>query len=150
MLPITQTAPPTVETETAKCLLVEDDPTVSRLLATRMGLEGYHVRTCADGAEVLAAVSDWRPDIIVLDLMLPSVNGLELCRLLKTPGSWSSHIPVMVVTAYSSSDTRRAALDAGADEFVPKPFNGQQLSVRIRQLVASGRQDGSGAAGAGA
>lgn len=120
---------------TPRCLVVEDDPVVSRLLAGRMGLEGYQVRTVGDGADVMHEVADWHPDIILLDLMIPSVSGIDICRHLKAEGSPTREIPVVVVSAYSSPDNRRRVSEAGADAFFGKPFNATSLSESIRHLV---------------
>jgi len=115
-----------------KVLVVEDDPAVRSSLERSLAFEGYAVVTAADGEAGLAAVADHRPDAVVLDLGLPRVDGLEVCRRLRARGD---DVPILVLTARGALGDRVAGLDAGADDYLPKPFALEELLARLRALV---------------
>ncbi len=114
-----------------KVLVVEDDPAVRSSLERSLAFEGYEVVTAADGEAGLQAVDLHAPDVVVLDLGLPRVDGLEVCRRLRAAGST---VPVLVLTARESTGDRVRGLDAGADDYLPKPFALEELLARIRAL----------------
>jgi two-component system response regulator MprA len=114
-----------------KVLVVEDDPAVRRSLERSLAFEGYEVVTATDGVEGLEAVDLHAPDVVVLDLGLPRLDGLEVCRRLRAAGST---VPVLVLTARESTGDRVRGLDAGADDYLPKPFALEELLARLRAL----------------
>ncbi len=115
-----------------KVLVVEDDPAVRSSLVRSLTFEGYEVVTAADGEAGLAAVARDRPDVVVLDLGLPRVDGLEVCRRLRARGD---DVPILVLTARGTLGDRVVGLDAGADDYLPKPFALEELLARLRALV---------------
>lgn len=112
----------------ARILIVDDEPQMRRLLQTGLSGYGYLVETAADGVEALALVRDWHPDVIVLDLELPRLGGLDVCRTLRT---WST-VPIVVLSVRESDQDKITALDAGADDYLTKPFSLGELLARIR------------------
>ena len=111
-----------------KILVVDDEPQLTRVL--RMGLKshGYDVRAAADGLAGFEAFSDWHPDLVITDLAMPNVDGLELCRRLRAV----SQVPIIVLSAKGEEKTKVEALDLGADDFVTKPFGIDELLARVR------------------
>ena len=108
-----------------KVLIAEDDRAVRESLARAMHLEGYEVETVADGAAALESVRSLAPDIVVLDVSMPHVDGLTVCRVLRSEGK---RVPILMLTARTETSDRVAGLDAGADDYVPKPFDLDELS----------------------
>ena len=109
-------------------LLVEDDPSTSTVVGDALSDRGYRVTTAATGHEGLDAAAAHRPDIVVLDLGLPDLDGIEVCRRIR---SWSTN-PILVLSADGAEDRKVAALDAGADDYVTKPFSMPELLARLR------------------
>jgi DNA-binding response OmpR family regulator len=114
-----------------KVLLAEDDPAISDPLARALRREGYDVDVCTDGASALEEALD-HPDLLVLDLGLPTMDGLEVCRRLRQAGS---QVPVLVLTARADEVDTVVGLDAGADDYVTKPFRLAELLARSRALL---------------
>jgi len=112
-------------------LLVEDDRSLAAGLARALANEGFSVNQVANGRAALHVVATEPPDIIVLDLGLPDMDGLEVLRSIRQSGS---RIPVLVLTARSSVDARVAGLDTGADDYLPKPFNTPELIARLKVI----------------
>ncbi|MCB0905742.1 MAG: response regulator transcription factor [Nocardioidaceae bacterium] len=112
-------------------LLVEDDARVRRVLKIALDDEGYGVREAATGAEGLQLVTSLRPDVVLLDLMLPDMDGFSVCRQIRR----TSDVPVIMVTARTDSHDVVAGLEAGADDYVTKPLVAKELSARIRALL---------------
>jgi DNA-binding response OmpR family regulator len=125
-----------------RILVIEDDPAILRGLADNLGDEGYDVDAAADGETGYRLLSAHKPDLIVLDLMLPRISGFELCRKLRSEGV---HAPILLLTARSEESDRVLGLDLGADDYVTKPFSVRELMARIRALLR--RPPPSGAAG---
>jgi two-component system response regulator MprA len=129
-------------------LVVDDDPAVRASLRRALRLEGYSVGLAGDGAEALAAVDADAPDVIVLDLMMPPPDGLEVCRRLRRAGN---HTPILMLTAREAVGNRVEGLDAGADDYVVKPFALAELLARLQALLrrptASNGTGQGGAAG---
>jgi len=113
-------------------LVVEDDPAVRASLERSLAFEGYTVVSAADGVAGLEAVATHRPDVVVLDLGLPRLDGLEVCRRLRAAGDG---VPVLMLTARESTGDRVRGLDAGADDYLPKPFVLEELFARLRALL---------------
>jgi len=114
-----------------KILVIEDDPSIRQMLTEGLEIAGMEVSAVGKGVEGLLRESDMSPDLIVLDLMLPDMTGVEVCRRLRT----RSHIPVIVVTARTDESDAVEALGAGADDFVRKPFHIREVIARIRALT---------------
>jgi DNA-binding response OmpR family regulator len=115
-----------------KVLIVEDDPAILRGLADNLRFEKYDVLTATDGEAGYKLQHAQNPDLIVLDLMLPRMTGLELCRKLRTEGQ---QVPILMLTARGEEADRVVGLDLGADDYVTKPFSVMELLARIRALL---------------
>jgi two-component system response regulator MprA len=120
----------------AAILVVDDDAPIRRMLDRTLSAEGYAVETAADGGEALAAVERSTPDLVVLDVGLPGVDGLAVSRRLRAKGL---AVPVLLLTARDSVPDRVAGLDAGADDYLVKPFATEELLARVRALLRRGK-----------
>jgi DNA-binding response OmpR family regulator len=119
------------ETLGGRVLIVEDDAEITDALRRSLRHEGYEVRTAGDGVEALDAASEFVPDLVVLDLGLPRLDGVEVCRRLRNDGD----VPILMLTARTETEDRVAGLDSGADDYLVKPFERQELLARIRALM---------------
>jgi two-component system response regulator MprA len=115
-----------------KILIVEDEEQIASFLRRGLSYEGYEVETAADGTTALGKARDARPDLVVLDLMLPGMDGLEVCRRLRTA---HSSLPILILTARDSVSDRVQGLDAGSDDYMVKPFALAELLARVRALL---------------
>lgn len=122
-------------------LLAEDDRAIRNALERALTLEGYRVTAVADGVEALAQAHRTPPDVLVLDVMMPGVDGLQVCRVLRAEGD---RTPILMLTALVETADRIAGLDAGADDYVVKPFDVEEVFARLRALL---RRTANGAAG---
>jgi len=113
-------------------LVVDDDRAVREALERALSLEGFEVELAADGAEALVAVERHQPDAIVLDVLMPGVDGLEVCRLLRRA---QSRVPILMLTVRDDLGDRVEGLDAGADDYLGKPFELEELLARVRALL---------------
>ncbi|WP_030870890.1 response regulator transcription factor [Streptomyces sp. NRRL S-37] len=113
-------------------LLAEDDRAIRNALERALTLEGYRVTAVADGVEALAQAHRSRPDVLVLDVMMPGIDGLQVCRVLRAEGD---RTPVLMLTALVETADRIAGLDAGADDYVVKPFDVEEVFARLRALL---------------
>jgi two-component system response regulator MprA len=120
----------------AAILVVDDDAPIRRMLDRTLSAEGYAVATAADGGEALASVERSTPDLVVLDVGLPGVDGLSVSRRLRAKGL---AVPVLLLTARDSVPDRVAGLDAGADDYLVKPFATEELLARVRALLRRGK-----------
>lgn len=120
-----------------RVLLVEDEPAAAQVLAKGLREHAYAVDIAGDGSAALREVGMTDYDAIVLDLMLPLVDGLSVCREIRRAGR---HVPILVVTARDAVDARIEGLDAGADDYLVKPFDFRELLARLRALIRRGRQ----------
>jgi two-component system response regulator MprA len=120
----------------AAILVVDDDAPIRRMLDRTLSAEGYAVETAADGGAALAAVERSTPDLVVLDVGLPGVDGLAVSRRLRGKGL---AVPVLLLTARDSVPDRVAGLDAGADDYLVKPFATEELLARVRALLRRGK-----------
>lgn len=114
-----------------RILIIEDDPAILKLLQRGLAYEGYTVDVATDGRGGLNLARDHAPDLVVLDWMLPGMDGLEVCHRLRTGGS----IPILMLTAKDTVQDRIQGLDAGADDYMIKPFNLDELLARVRALL---------------
>src|SRR5437588_1271709 len=121
-----------------RLLVVEDDTGLRDVLRRALTLAGYEVRLSADGAEALAEVARSVPDTIVLDVGLPDIDGLKVCRMLRREGN---RVPVLMLTARDAVSDRIDGLDAGADDYLVKPFDIDELKARLRALLRRARGD---------
>ena len=115
----------------SRILLVDDEPLIAESLTYSLRLEGYDVKSLGDGAQVLQAVEEYQPDLVVLDVMLPGISGLEVCRRLRARSS----IPVIMLTARGEEIDRVMGLEVGADDYLAKPFSFRELLARIRSIL---------------
>ncbi|MGH7642976.1 MAG: response regulator transcription factor [Candidatus Dormibacteria bacterium] len=118
-------------------LLIDDEPAILRALGIGLRARGYEVFTARTGADGLAEAVRRRPEVVVLDLQLPDMDGIEVCRQLR---GWTE-VPVLVLSAHGEEDRKVAALDAGADDFVTKPFGMPELEARIRVALRHVHQE---------
>jgi two-component system response regulator MprA len=114
-----------------RVLIVEDDPAILKVLQRGLAYEGYTVDIATDGRAGLNQARDHRPDLVILDIMLPGMDGLEVCRRLRTGGS----LPILMLTAKDTIQDRVQGLDAGADDYIVKPYDLDELLARIRALL---------------
>jgi len=112
----------------ARILVVDDEPPIARLLRTTLSAHGYEIAVAADGQAALDQAARWRPDVILLDLGLPVIDGLEVCRRIR---DWSQ-VPIIVLSVRDAEQDKVAALDLGADDYLTKPFGADELLARIR------------------
>lgn len=120
-----------------RVLIIEDDPAIVKVLERSLKYEGYQVFSALDGENGLESARINKPDLIVLDWMLPGMDGLEVCERLRTRGS----IPILILTAKDTTQDRVHGLDAGADDYMVKPFELEELLARIRALLRRTTQD---------
>src|SRR5882762_2352764 len=115
-----------------RILVIEDDPNILKLLPSDLELEGYTVITAKDGMEGLDRARTVKPDLIILDIMLPKMNGYDICRTLRKDGS---ETPIIMLTAKGQEADKVIGLDMGADDYVTKPFGGMELLARVKALL---------------
>ena len=116
------------EREPAKILLVDDEPQITRVLRTALSTQGYALRVAGNGVQALEATHEWKPDLVITDLAMPEMDGVELCRELRAV----SQVPIIVLSVRNQDRMKIEALDAGADDYVTKPFSIQELQARVR------------------
>ena len=117
--------------EAARILVVDDEPMVTEVVERYLQREGFAVRTAADGAAAMDAFAEMRPHLVVLDLMLPQVNGMEVCRRIRE----SSKTPIIMLTARGDEMDRIAGFESGADDYLAKPFSPRELVVRVKAVL---------------
>ncbi len=113
-------------------LIADDDRAIREALVRALRLEGYTMLQASQGAEALDVIRDARPDVVVLDVMMPTIDGLTVCKVLRADGD---HTPVLMLTARTETSDRVAGLDAGADDYMAKPFELDELLARLRALL---------------
>ena len=130
-------------------LVVDDEVQITRVLRTTLGAQGFSVRTAGDGDEAVEVLREWIPDLVITDLSMPNMNGLELCRRIRS----KSQVPIIVLSVRGEEKIKVEALDAGADDYVTKPFNMNELLARVRaglrraQMAAVSEEAGNIAVG---
>jgi two-component system, OmpR family, response regulator MprA len=115
----------------ARVLVVEDDDEIAQVLQRSLRLEGYEVRVAGDGEQALKAHADYVPDLVILDLGLPKIDGIDVARQLRG----SDDVPILMLTARDALEARVEGLDSGADDYLVKPFDRQELLARLRALL---------------
>ena len=128
-------------TNPAKVLVVEDDPTIAAGLCDNFRFAGYEVMSAVDGHGALETAIDKKPDLIVLDIMLPGLNGYEVCRRLRTAGVVA---PVLLLTAKNETEDIVLGFQVGADDYVTKPFRIKEVLARMERMLTRSRQDEAG------
>ncbi|WP_192924984.1 response regulator transcription factor RpaB [Sodalinema gerasimenkoae] len=123
----------------AKILVVDDDAAIRQMLDVRLSMAGYDVATVADGQDALAFFEENQADLVVLDVMLPQINGFQVCRQLRQ----GSSIPVVMLSALADIKDRIAGLEAGADDYLVKPFSPRELEARIESILRRFRDPAS-------
>src|SRR6202522_1286283 len=128
-------------------LVVDDESQITRGLRTSLSSHGYDIRVANDGDTALEIMKDWTPDLVITDLAMPNMDGLELCRRLRA----KTQIPIIVLSVRGEEQTKVKALDAGADDYVTKPFGIEELLARVRAHLRRTRTEESevGPIGAG-
>jgi two-component system response regulator MprA len=124
-----------------RILVCDDEPAVRDALERALRLEGYEVELAVDGKQALTSVAERQPDALVLDLLMPELDGLEVCRRMRADGN---DTPILVLTARDAIADRVAGLDAGADDYLVKPFAREELLARLRALLRRAGVDGDG------
>ena len=134
MMPVSEQAPALrrADGSAVRVLVVDDEPTLSELLAMALRYEGWEVRTAEDGSSAVRTARDFRPDAVVLDVMLPDFDGFEVLRRMRGE---SPEVPVLFLTAKDSVEDRVAGLTVGGDDYVTKPFSIEELVARIRAVL---------------
>ncbi len=120
-----------------RVLVVDDDAQIRRALSTALSGNGYAVAVAADGAEALARIATWQPDLVVLDLVMPNVDGFEVVRDAR---GWTQ-VPIIVLSARGQFGDKITALDLGADDYITKPFGIEELEARIRAILRRARPE---------
>lgn len=121
-------------------LIVEDDPDTVDLVGLYLRRDGHQVTAAADGVDGLRLARETRPDLVILDVMLPGLNGMEICRILRE----ESDVPIIMLTARVDEVDRLSGLDLGADDYVTKPFSPRELAARVRAVLRRTAQDALG------
>jgi two-component system KDP operon response regulator KdpE len=117
--------------EPRRILVADDEPQITRVLRTTLSSHGYAIRTAGDGDEALEVMREWTPDLVITDLAMPNMQGLELCRRVRA----KSPVPIIVLSVRGEEKSKIEALDAGADDYVTKPFSPKELLARVRALL---------------
>jgi two-component system response regulator ResD len=120
-------------------LVVDDEPTIRDIVVRYLERDGYRTLEAADGNRARALVESEKPDLVVLDVMLPGTDGLDLCRWIRA----SSHLPVIMLTARGEESDRIIGLELGADDYVTKPFSPRELAARVRTVLRRSGPDGT-------
>ena len=115
----------------SKVLVVDDEPQITRVLRTVLSSQGYQVRTAAEGEAALTNFTEWRPELVITDLYMPHMDGVELCRRIRA----MSNVPIIVLSVKGEERTKVEALDSGADDYVTKPFGMDELLARVRAAL---------------
>src|SRR5207249_9698124 len=118
-------------TEKSRVLVVDDEPQITRVLRTVLSSQGYQVRVAAEGETALSNFTEWRPELVITDLYMPRMDGVELCRRIRAVSS----VPIIVLSVKGEERTKVEALDSGADDYVTKPFGIDELMARVRAAL---------------
>jgi two-component system, OmpR family, alkaline phosphatase synthesis response regulator PhoP len=121
---------------TPRVLIAEDDPQSAELLEAYLSGTGYEIKTAADGQEALQKVQDWRPDLILLDVMMPRISGFQVCKQVRADPKTRT-IAILMITALDQPSDVDRAVEAGTDDFLTKPINKNQLLLLVRSLLKS-------------
>ncbi|MDO4606541.1 MAG: MtrAB system response regulator MtrA [Bowdeniella nasicola] len=121
----------------SRILVVDDDTALAEMIGIVLSAEGFEPVFCADGTQALAAFREYEPDLVLLDLMLPGMNGIQICEKLRE----ESGVPVVMLTAKSDTTDVVRGLEAGADDYIPKPFKPKELVARVRARLRRSDED---------
>ncbi len=124
----------TTAIDRSKVLVVDDEPQITRVLRTVLSGQGYQVRTAGEGESALADFQEWRPELVITDLYMPHMDGVELCRRIRA----ISAVPIIVLSVKGEERAKVEALDSGADDYVTKPFGIDELLARVRAALRRG------------
>jgi DNA-binding response OmpR family regulator len=130
----TTTSQPTQDASRGRALVVEDEPHIRELVSLHLGLEGLHVTPAADGEAALRLAGAEPFDIVVLDLMLPKIDGISVCRAIRRLGT-NGDVPILMLTAKREESDKVVGLESGADDYLTKPFGVRELVARVRALL---------------
>ena len=119
----------------ARVLVVDDDLTIAEVVADYLQDAGLETRHAPDGQSALSLAEDWPPDLVVLDLMLPGIGGLEVCRRLRAAREGQQPVPIIMLTALGEEGDRVLGLETGADDYVTKPFSPRELTLRVQAVL---------------
>src|SRR5262247_3333000 len=128
---MTMSATMATTTDKSRVLVVDDEPQITRVLRTVLSSQGYQVRTAAEGEAALSSFSEFRPELVITDLYMPHMDGVELCRRIRA----MSNVPIIVLSVKGEERTKVEALDNGADDYVTKPFGIDELLARVRATM---------------
>src|SRR6476661_7264668 len=117
--------------DSSRVLVVDDEPQITRVLKTVLSSQGYQVRTASEGESALSSLDEWRPELVITDLYMPRMNGIELCKRIRAVSS----VPIIVLSVKGEERTKVEALDCGADDYVTKPFGADELLARVRAAL---------------
>ena len=120
-----------VAMDKSRVLVVDDEPQITRVLKTVLSSQGYQVRTAAEAESALSSLNEWHPELVITDLYMPRMNGVELCRRIRAV----SAVPIIVLSVKGEERTKVEALDSGADDYVTKPFGTDELLARVRAAL---------------
>jgi two-component system KDP operon response regulator KdpE len=120
--------------ESSRVLVVDDEPQITRVLKTVLSSQGYQVRTAAEGESALTNFKEWAPELVITDLYMPHMDGVELCRRIREVSS----VPIIVLSVKGEERSKVEALDSGADDYVTKPFGIDELMARVRAALRRG------------
>src|SRR3989440_10927246 len=120
-----------VATDKSRVLVVDDEPQITRVLRTVLTSQGYQVRTAGEGESALSNFTEWQPELVITDLFMPHMDGLELCKRIRAVSS----VPIIVLSVKGEERTKVEALDLGADDYVTKPFGIDELMARVRAAL---------------
>jgi two-component system, OmpR family, KDP operon response regulator KdpE len=121
----------------SRVLVVDDEPQITRVLRTVLSSQGYQVRTAGEGEAALSSFNEFRPELVITDLFMPHMDGLELCRRIRS----MSNVPIIVLSVKGEERSKVEALDSGADDYVTKPFGIDELLARVRAALRRGGSD---------
>jgi two-component system KDP operon response regulator KdpE len=124
----------TMDSAKSRVLVVDDEPQITRVLRTVLTSQGYQVRTAAEGEAALSNFKEWNPELVITDLYMPHMNGVELCRRIRAVSS----VPIIVLSVKGEERVKVEALDSGADDYVTKPFGIEELMARVRAALRRG------------
>jgi DNA-binding response OmpR family regulator len=127
-----------------RALVVEDEPNIRELISLHLGLEGLHVTTAVDGESALRLAGSDAFDVVVLDLMLPKIDGVTVCRAIRREGT-NADVPILMLTARREENDKVVGLESGADDYLTKPFGVRELVARVRALLRRPRAQKTGA-----
>src|ERR1700760_1669894 len=116
-------------------LIADEEPQITRVLRTTLSTQGYDIRIASDGEMAMEIVKDFTPDLVITDLAMPNMNGIELCRNLRR----MSEVPILVLSVRGEERSKVEALDSGADDYITKPFSTGELLARIRAILRRSR-----------